>query len=823
MVGPMDAAQQMLQQLCADLRRLWAEADGPSVRALTSRVGLGKSQIGAILNGRIRQLPDWSVVHGLITSFLRYAQDHGRTGRLTLSSGVDEYWRPRYALVEYALANPAHNRAPGERATPARRRPPWSSPHQLTGSVRRFAGRELELAGLTGLMDQADQPAGTVVPAQLARDIPSFTGRTEHLERLDALLTHMGTAGLICVIAGSAGVGKTALAVHWAHRVRQEFPDGQLYINLHGIDPTTEPTTPADAIGRFLDALEVPPYRIPTDLDSRTGLYRSLLADKRLLIVLDNARDADQLRPLLPGAPGCLVLVTSRNRLTSLIATEDAQPIAIDLLTHDEAYQLLTARLGAARVVAEPDAVDSLIAACARLPLALAIVAAHATADPHTSLTELAKNLHTNRLATLTAGDAASDIRAVLSWSYRALTDPAARLLRLLALAPTPEISTTAAASLAGIDQDRTTVLLTELTNANLVTEPAPGRYTIHDLLRAYASEQSPAGNPDTDRNEAMLRLIDHYLHTAQAAALLLEPRREPPVTAQPHPGTCTEHLTSYQHAIAWSRTEEPALAAAIRYATDAGLDSHTWQLTWTTWCLYNQRSARHDWIAAHYTALAAARRSTDPRGQTYAHRGLGLANAQMGRHHDACAHLRRASHLCHEPPVRAEIHVDLARLYEGQGNFIQALHHAQQALELYRAAGTRYGEANTLNIVGWYHAHLGAYHQALAHCEQALHQLQQLGDLDGQAATWDSLGYTHHHLGNPRQATACYHHAINLFRDLGDHYYQAQILTHLGDAHHATGDDQTARGTWQQALAILDKIDHPEAEAIRAKLTPKP
>lgn len=355
--------------------------------------------------------------------------------------------------------------------------------------------------------------AATVVPAQLPADVHGFAGRTEQLALLDALLARAGRrakAVLIVALSGTAGTGKTALAIHWAHQVATKFPDGQLYVDLRGFDSSGVAVSPAEAIRGFLGALGVAPQLIPPDLDAQTALYRSLLAGRRMLVLLDNARGADQVRPLLPGTPTVLVVTTSRNQLSSLVAADGAYPLTLDLLTDGEARELLVRRLGADQVSAEPGAIDEIITACARLPLALNIAAARAqqTGFPLAALAaELGKA--DQRLDVLNAGDAATDVRAVFSWSYTTLTAAAARLFRLLSLHPDPDISTSAAVRLAGQPRSVVRRLLTDLTRANLLTEHAYGRYGFHDLLRAYATDLSRVH--DLDRRAAKTRLLDHY------------------------------------------------------------------------------------------------------------------------------------------------------------------------------------------------------------------------------------------------------------------------------------------------------------------------
>ncbi|HZM83037.1 MAG TPA: tetratricopeptide repeat protein [Candidatus Limnocylindrales bacterium] len=673
-----------------------------------------------------------------------------------------------------------------------------------------------------------------VVPRQLPAAVSLFAGRAGELARLTSLLRdqtdqmQVGATVVISAIGGTAGVGKTALAVYWAHQVADEFPDGQLYVNLRGFDPGGQVMDAAEAVRRFLDALGVPPEQIPTDLDAQAALYRSELAGRRMLVVLDNARDSVQVHPLLPGAPTCLVLVTSRNRLSGLVAADGAQPITLDLLTGREARQLLTRRLGADRVTAEPDAIAEIITACAGLPLALAIVAARAANQPHLPLHTLASELHNSngncggRLDALSTDDPATDVRAVFSWSYRALTPDAARLFRLLGLHPGPDTSAPAAASLATLPLPEARALLGELARANLLIEQVPGRYTFHDLLRAYATEQARRLDPDQQRHTATHRLLDHYLHTAHTAARLLDPSRAPITLTPAQPGVIPEPLADFQQALDWFTAEHPVLLAAVDHAATTGLDTHTWQLAWTLNDFLYRRGHWHDWVATEQAAVAAAGRLGDPTAQADAHLRLARAHLRLGRIDDADTQLRHALDLhaqVGDLVGQALTHLNLGQVWDRRGRYAEALHHAQQALDLFRAAGHRQGQARALNNIGWCHALLGDHQQALTYCQQALPLLQELDDRIGQAQTWDSLGYAHHHLGHHTQAITSYQHAIDLFRDLGDRYNEATTLTHLGDTRHTAGNPEAARDAWHHALTILDQLDHPDAQAVRVKL----
>jgi DNA-binding SARP family transcriptional activator/Tfp pilus assembly protein PilF len=667
-------------------------------------------------------------------------------------------------------------------------------------------------------------PAAAPTLRQLPSDVAGFTGRAEALKALNELLNHGDPPGpvVISAIAGTAGVGKTALAVHWAHKVADQFPDGQLYVNLRGFDPAGLVLPPAEAVRRFLDALGVPAERVPADLDTQAALYRSLVAGKRMLVVLDNARDAEQVRPLLPGSSTVAVVVTSRNRLTPLLVSEGARPLQLDLLSTQEARELLAARLGGERVAAEPEATEAIIAACARLPLALAIAAARAQQSGFT-LRAVADELADagQRLDALDAGDPASQIRSVLSWSYDALSPPSATLFRLLGLHPGPDISAAAAASLAGHPPVQTRRLLTELTNAGLIAEHRPGRYTWHDLLRAYAAELA-AEDPEPARSAALTRLLDHYTHTAHAAALLLAPARGTIPLDPPQPRTTAECPTDDQQALAWFTAEHFVLLAAVDHAAATGFDTHCWQLAWTLCDFLDRRGHWHDLATTQHTAVAAAGRLNDPIAQACTHRLLASAYTRLGRFDDANTQLRHVLNLTTQTgdlAGQAQTHHNLSHLWGRRGRHREALDHARQALDLFRAAGHRHGQARALNAIGWEHVLLGDHRQALAYCLQALPLFQDLGDRFGHANTWDSLGYAHHHLGDHTEAITCYQRALKLYRDLGHRYYEADTLTHLGDTQHAAGNLHATQTAWKQALAILDDLDHPDADKVQTKL----
>jgi len=666
-----------------------------------------------------------------------------------------------------------------------------------------------------------------VIPRQLPTGTRHFTGRVPELRALDALLSEAAaTAGTVVIsaIGGMAGVGKTALALRWAHQAASQFPDGQLYVNLRGFGPTGRPVPAAAAIRGFLDALGVAAEQIPADLDAQAALYRSLLSGTRVLVLLDNARDSEQVRPLLPGSPSCLVVVTSRSQLAGLVTFEGAHLLTLDVLTEVEAQRMLSLRLGADRLDAEPEAAATLIRLCARLPLALAIAGARASAHPRFELGALVEELHDarRRLDALETGDTSASVRSVFSWSLASLPASAADMFGLLGLHPGPDITTPAAASLAGVTLPHARLALNQLADAHLITEHAPGRFSLHDLLRAYAAEQADAAGSDTAPDEAIGRALDHYLHTAHAAALLLNPSREPLNLHMPRPGVTPEHLADHLRAMTWFEAEHHVITSAVTLATQRGLDAYGWQLPWTMANFLDWRGHWHEWAALQRAALAAAVRLGDPAGQAAVHRLLAHSCAKLADYDQARAHLTECLRLDQELGDRvglAHVHQTFCWLSAQQGRTADALGHAEQALVLFQATGNQAGQAEALNNVGCSHAQLGDYRQAQTSCQQALSLYSKLGDRPGEASSWDSLGYAEHQLGNFTDAADCYGHALSIFRELGNRYYQADTLTHLGDTHHAADEENKAQDAWRQAFDILDELQHPDAAQLRVKL----
>ena len=664
------------------------------------------------------------------------------------------------------------------------------------------------------------------VPRQLPPLAPYFAGRADELAALTAMMgqgTGAGGTVVISAIDGTAGVGKTALAVQWAHQVADRFQDGQLYVDLRGFGPVGPPLDPTEALRQLLEDLGVSADRIPLNLDGRIGMYRKLLAGRRIVVVLDNARDPAQVRPLLPRNAECLAVVTSRHQLTGLAVADSAHLLTLDLLSQEDAHELLVRRLGGRRISAEPDAAVEVIRLCARLPLSLSIAAARAAARPELPLAALAAELCDTqaRLDELSTGDITTDLRAVFSWSCQQVSGSAARMFWLIGVHPGPDLSAHAAASLAGIQLGHARQALAELARAHLVAEPVPGRYSCHDLLRTYAAEQSLIHETPDSRRAALHRLLDHYLHTAFTASRLLHQYRDLITLEAPVTQVEPEQIADRQRALEWFEAEQHVLLASIESAARDAFDLHAWQLPWTVATFLSWQGHWQKLELTQRTALAAARRLGDQTAQALAHHYLGQAQFRLGTPEAARSHQNQALRLGRQlgsSIIQARALIELARSFDREGRRGDALTHVKQSLPYFRAAGCLPGEADALNAAAWCHAQLGDHVHALDYCEQALAAQRELQNHPGEAAALDSLGYIHYQLGHHGEAIACYQEALEVHGDT-DMGERAVMLVHLGDAHHAAGEADRARTAWHEALAILADLHDPNAEAVRQKL----
>ncbi|MFE4663919.1 BTAD domain-containing putative transcriptional regulator [Streptomyces sp. NPDC056716] len=665
-------------------------------------------------------------------------------------------------------------------------------------------------------------------PAQLPADLVTFVGRHTELDRVRALLPKRGgvpATVVISAIGGMAGIGKTALAVHWAHEIADRFPDGQLCINLRGFDPTGAAVAPSAAIRVFLDALGVPPEQIPAGLGAQAALYRSLLDRRRMLILLDNARDTEQVRPLLPGARGCLVIVTSRNQLTGLVVGEGAHPLTLHQLTAAEAHDLLARRLGGARLAAEPDAAEEIVARCARLPLALAIVAAHAAAHPGFPLSAIAGELRGSHgsLDAFAAGeDLSTDVRAVFSWSYQALSAPAARLFRLLGLHRGPDLSAPAAAALTGLPVKENRRLLAELTRAHLLTEHVPGRYAPHDLLRVYAAERVAAEETGEERERAGERLLAWYLHTADATYPHLTPKR-PRVRLDPVPEGCRPlEFDSHEQALRWCEDERANLVGAVHQAAATGRSGIAWRLPAVLWGFFYLRSHHTDWLDTTRTGLAAVRAVHDRAGEARALMDLAAALRAGGRYDEAVQHLLLAMRAFREVgDVQGRVSTvgNLGDAHLRAGRLGKAVEYIRRGLALSRKLGNMWAVGIALANLGDAYQRQGRATEAVECLGEALEVLRAEDNRWVEGVVLDILGTVHAGLDRPATAIEYYHEALKTHHDVGNRWGEADTLTHLGEVELASGDRAAARASWERALEILAGVGHQDAEGIRERL----
>src|SRR5580704_10726807 len=582
----------------------------------------------------------------------------------------------------------------------------------------------------TGAGNQVPVPARGPAPRSIERVVPRqlpaasrcFTARRGELAVLSPLVERdlTETSGVvIAALTGMAGIGKTALAVYWAHQVARQFPDGQLFVNLRGSGPSGMPVTPTDAVRGFLTALGVISARIPSDTDGQAALYRSLLADRRMLIVLDNALDAEQVRPLLPGSPGCLVLVTSRNRLTGLAAAEGAHLITPGVLAEAESRELLALNLGAGRVMAEHVAISELIALCGGLPLALCDVAARAVARPGLPLAPLAAEMRDarRRLDVLETGESATSARMVFSWSRAKLGDSASRMFRLLGIYPGPDITVSAVASLVGSQRGCAYLALAELCDEHLVTEYVPGRYICHDLLRSYAMEEAITRESEADRHAALHRVLEHYLHAASVASGFLHSSQTKVGRTRPQPGVQLEEIRDPAQAAEWFQNERHVLIAIIGQAAESGFAPYAWELPWVAGWYFRDKACWQRLAAAQESALAVAATLGDLAGLATANQHLGWLRFLLGDTVSAGHYLDEAINLARQlgdGRLRALAGLRRAYVLQAQGRIMEAMAQARQALRLYHTVGDQQGEAHALFAIGWLLLQLGDHQQAV-------------------------------------------------------------------------------------------------------------
>ncbi|MEU5850991.1 ATP-binding protein [Saccharopolyspora shandongensis] len=665
----------------------------------------------------------------------------------------------------------------------------------------------------------------SVVPRQLPGATRHFVNRAVEQDMLTTLLAGARSDGavLLSTIDGTAGVGKSTLAVHWAHRVRDRFPDGELYVNLRGFDPIAEPMTPNDALGLFLAALDVAPEHIPPSDDARAAMFRSLVHDKRMLVLLDNARIADQVRALLPGTPTCLVVVTSRNRLDDLVIREGATRMTLTVLTEQESHELLARYLGQDRLTAEPEAVAEVVSYCAGLPLALGVVAVRAAEFSDFPLDELVEELRDERerLDALDAGGE-TGVRAVFSWSYHSLSAEAARLFRLMGLPTGPDIGLDALTALADRTRRDLRRPLAELLRANLVEQPERSRYRFHDLLRSYAAECATVDEPTDTRHAAIRRLLDFYLRTSAAADHQMTRHARHFTAELPASDIEGRAFDDDEGAMAWWEAERHNLRAAIKQAAALDLREHSWQLPRSLMYLFHLRGYTDDWIESYNIGIDAAQRIGDVAAQANLLHELGIAYYDR-QDFDAAARYAERS-LPHFDAIgdvqgRGEAFIALGHALIDAERYEEAIQPLESALEIAEDVNDGFAQGLSHNALGLLQAKLGRFERAYPHFEAALRFDREVGEEIGEGFVLHNLANAYFDSGQVEDAINTHRRALEFRRKIRHRQGEGASLRALGKALRHTGDLEGARRMLQEALAIFEELGHDEVADVRAEV----
>ncbi|MEV6287632.1 BTAD domain-containing putative transcriptional regulator [Kribbella sp. NPDC051770] len=654
------------------------------------------------------------------------------------------------------------------------------------------------------------------VPAQLPADLRGFTGRTDELAAADELLAVDGAV----VITGMAGVGKTAFAVHWAHRIADRYPDGQIYLNFRGFDAARPPLTAEEALGAVFDSLGVRPERVPADPDRQAAYLRSLVAGRRMLFVLDNVRDIEQIRPVLPGGDS-FVIVTSRHQLRALAVTEGAALIELDVLPAADAVCLLARRIGSERGVEDLAAMEAIVDWCGRLPLAIAVIAARVAVTSHSDLVEILTQLRAegSPFDALTEVDAVVDVRSVFSWSLKALSPKATDLFRLLALTRSLTWDEHTAASLTGLPITVVRRTLAELLSANLIAAYGPGSYTFHDLTRLYATELAEA-LPQEERRAAIHRLLDHYVLSGQNAEARLNPTRRPIEPLTPCPGAVVREFNRHDDAWAWFATHREALQSAQALALEEGLDEYVWRVSWLLQTYLARVGHWRQALALEKTALIALERLDAPQLVARTLNSIGRLYSEIAENDAALEHLNRAVDLflneADDPEGAASTSINLGSLLADLGRNEESIRANERVLEL-TTNETLCSKA--LNGLGIVHVQRGEYRQALELSAAAVRRSRTAGDRYSEGKAYSCLGTAHHELGQYADAVRCLRRSVELFQAIGDDVNRADSLWHLGDSLLAAGDESSARDAWTISAEILARVDPAAAEPVRERL----
>ncbi|MFF3484606.1 tetratricopeptide repeat protein [Streptomyces sp. NPDC002701] len=816
--------------------RLLRPGDTECGRILRDALDLWRGSPLADLPGAWAERTRTAWLNERLEAALLWARAESAAGRTAQAIGrmrslADEYplAEPLAALLVRSLARTGRTAEALDHYAEVRRR--------LADELGAVPGAELRAAYEDTLRDRpvtahgaepAPPPDGTgtspVRPAQLPTDVRAFTGREEQLDELSRhLLAGEDEGGptttvVVSAVSGTAGVGKTALAVHWSHRTRERFPDGQLYADLRGYD-ADEPVPAADVLTGFLVALGVPGPEIPLRLDDRAARYRTELSERRMLVVLDNASSSEQIRPLLPGAALCRTVVTSRDTLSSLVSLHGAHRLVLDVLPPADAVRLLHTLIGA-RAASEPQAAAVLAERCGRLPLALRIAAELALSRPASPLSDLTAELDDQR-ARLELLDSDDDpraaVRAVFSWSYDRLPAEAAATFRLLGLHPGPDVDVYAAAALCGRPVADTRQALDLLARGHLIQPTRRGRYGMHDLLRVYAAWQAERHDGGTHREAALDRLLTHYLAASCAAMDVLFPAEghlRPRVGA---PSTELPPFSTADLAQEWLAAERSVLAAVTAAEAARGRAEYAVGLATALHRHFDTRGLFTDALVVHGNALRAARAAGDRRGEAEVRTCVGATHRRLAQYDEAVRHHTEALDLCRQvglPVTEARNLTNLGVLHELRGHYREAADRHGEAVVLFRKVGDVGGEADTLNNLGIVHELLDDYETAAVQHRQALALYRTLGNTFGEASALGNLGIVLSRLDRHATAADHFEQALALFRRLGHRGGEAHALSNLGDAHHRLGHHQRAAGHQRAALAVFQRTGERYGEA---------
>lgn len=660
------------------------------------------------------------------------------------------------------------------------------------------------------------------VPHQLPADLRAFSGRECDLKALHALLPEAIDAGAstpIASVEGMGGIGKTTLAVHFAHEIADRFPGGQVYLNLRGYGPG-EPVEPFTALETMLTALGVPCDQIPGDLDGRAASWRTHSAGRRLLVLLDNANRTEQVRPLLPG-PGCLVVITSRWQLRALVATHGARRIALEELGEEDAVELLASAIGLDRVARDPAATERFVRHCGGLPLAIRILAVRAAQFPDLPLDEFVDSLEADLLGSFDLADGdGTNIRSVFSYSYQALQPPTARLLRLLGLPTGVDFTAPAAAAVAGLDVTTTRPMLETLAAAHLLAQPRPGRYQFHDLIRAYAGEVASQVDTASQRDAALDRLLDWYLASVLNASRRMRPERYYRLLDLDGLGGGLA-FASHHDALDWFGEEAGNLIAAVHLARRRR-DDVCWKLAWLLQSYFVTRSRLDDWRSVFAVALEAARASGHRPGEAGILSGLGVVNGVAREYDESRRFLEQVLAIQRELGARegeARAQYNLAMAAHNLDDCAWAYEHGMQALEIVRELGLGAFEASVLRALGDICTSMGDHEQALRLADAALAVLGPDGEPVDTRFTQHTRGLALVGLGRVEEGIACVRDSVSMFFEMGEQYEAADVLAQLGTIHLRHGDRVLARECWVRSVRLLTELGHPDADDVRAKL----